>query len=207
MASDSRKLLGTDLRLSPLIDHSLWVACRRLVIQRLGAKAGTLISAVSALACLSKIRIGQGANAAPPSTNELRFVVLAPLLVTLAACGRTEAPNQSADRIQAAPIAALPASESSGAPAPSVEQLDRALRHGMTRSEAAAAIRGQGTTCRFASAHLIITSMISDDYPGMAIDLHFVIDDDITPRLSRWELRKREPTEFYLMIRDGAVVP
>jgi hypothetical protein len=48
--------------------------------------------------------------------------------------------------------------------------------------------------------HCFATSVMSDHFPGAAIDLEFDIDDARVPRLSSWSLRKREATEFYLPV-------
>jgi hypothetical protein len=70
----------------------------------------------------------------------------------------------------------------------------------MTPSESFAAIEAQGTAGGPLSTNWSVSSVISNEYPGMAIDLYFNYDDARVPRLDSWKLRKREPTEFCLPI-------
>jgi hypothetical protein len=97
-------------------------------------------------------------------------------------------------------IGGIPTAACDGTTGSSGVRLDRALREGMTQSETYAAIAAQGTAGGPSGVRWSVSSVISNEYPGMAIDLFFDRDDALVLRLSSWNLRKREATEFYLPI-------
>ena len=93
----------------------------------------------------------------------------------------------------------LPASESETAAA-SRARLDQSLRQGMSRDESFAAIGVRGTAGGPCSLLWSVSRVISDEYPGMAIDLWFDYEPAGVPRLSSWELQEREAVDYFLPI-------
>ncbi len=204
MASDNRAFFGSPPLLWRLRGCSRWLECQCLAIPQWDVKPDASIAVIDASARASMVWVGRGVRTAPTAKNVLICLALTLVLVAFAACDRVQMPSEPEKRIQTTPNA-LPMSTNGGALTPSELRLDRALRRGMTWSESVAAIGARGSMGRFVGSLWSSSSVISDKYPGMAIDLNFYHGDDSVGRLSSWKLRKREPMVFYLPITKEKV--
>jgi hypothetical protein len=130
----------------------------------------------------------------------LTGIMLAGLSAAIIACGRAPMSGDPAS-VQSA-TRELPASDSKTAAA-SRARLDQSLRQGMSMDEAFAAIGARGTAGGPCSLLWSTSRVISDEYPGMAIDLCFDYEAPGVSRLSSWELQEREAVDYFLPIPNN----
>lgn len=130
----------------------------------------------------------------------LAGIILAGLSAALVACSRAPVPGDPA-KVQAA-TGELPASKSESAAAFRT-RLDQSLRQGMSMDDSFAAIGVCGTAGGPCSVHWSVSRVISDEYPGMAIDLWFDYERAGVPSLSSWELQEREAVDYFLPIASN----
>lgn len=127
----------------------------------------------------------------------LTGIMLAGLSAAIIACSRTPVSGDPA-RVQRA-TRELPASDSKTVAA-SRARLDQSLRQGMSMDEAFAAVGARGSAGGPCSLLLSVSRVISDEYPGMAIDLCFYFEPAGVSRLSGWELQEREAVDYFFPV-------